>query len=182
MFKLYKHSLVAALVVSGALVTGTANAAPLSVSYEAIDLPDPVAGADTWQYHFSVLGDLPAGDYLELQFDPALYAYDFTAVTGADPAVFDFIDAIAPLPGTPGYVDLLSSTGSTGVSTFDLTFTWLGGSALTPGAVPWVVLDGTLSPTGLAGSTTPAVPVPEPATIALALAGLGLAALRKRQA
>lgn len=158
-------------------------AAAITITYEAIDQPDAVVGQDLWEiryrpsefpyganHGFSIRFDLDL--YADLEDPPPPAGADWDAITLQPDAallsdgLYDVL-ALADPPALPAY--------------FALTFVWLGDPGTAPGAQPFTVNEfsagGALIGTPESGVT---VPIPEPATGALLLGGLGALARRRR--
>lgn len=171
---------VSTLVAAVCLVAAPASA--LTITYEAIDQPDLVAGEDLWEIRYRA-SEFPYGANhgFSIGFDVELFAdLEDPPPVGADwdviaiqPDVFLVSDglydalALTDTPSLPGY--------------FGLTFVWRGTAGTSPGSQPFSVNE--FSPGGaLIGvrETGVTVPVPEPATGALLLGGLCALAMRRR--
>ncbi|MDE2372313.1 MAG: PEP-CTERM sorting domain-containing protein [Burkholderiales bacterium] len=175
---------LAALLAVGALSAAPAHA--LSIDYTA-QLLD--AATQRWSYTYTMVdlkvysnATLLAGQVLDLDFDPGQYAD--LQLTGPGPGSDWSAMAIQPDPLLPalGYYDLQAQrTNPDLTGPFQISFTWKG--AGTPGWQQFDIYDVDYRYlTG--GSTTLAVPVPEPGTLAMLFAGLAgmLAARRWRRA
>jgi hypothetical protein len=178
--KPFHRSLTAAALACAVFVTAVgAHAAP-SVVYSVTDVADAIPGADTWQYVFSIQGGLPPFYTLEFSFNSTLYADVDVPASGHDSSFLDTVLVTPGMPGVDALVDVGHSTGVQAPTTFQLNVTWLGGASQRPRAISWAEFDDTFAPTGASGVSTLAAVVPEPASMALALAGLGVLAFRKR--
>ena len=176
-----------ALIAGIAIITFAAPAHAAVIQFQARDLTDVVSGEDLWAYDYFVSGQT----FLENQgfsifFNPAQYAS--LAVTAMPSADWDVI-ALQPEPALPddGLYDALALvSGASLANPFTVTFRWLGGADLAPGAQTFTVNQfdsaGALSvlETGRTVALENPATVPEPSTLALiALGAIGFAARRR---
>lgn len=163
-----------ALALATCLFSATMAWAQPSVSYTAVN-----DGGNAWHYDYLVSGPLDSFEAVNLLFDPAMYgsvdvvalSYDSSALNPLPPLAFPGADTQVTLIS----LGVLTAAGSTQVS---VSFTWspLSGN---PGSQPFEHLNTGFTVVGN-GSTVAAVP--EPASVALMLAGLALLAPAARRA
>jgi hypothetical protein len=168
---------------AGVLLLFAASAVTAAtVSYSTTDLVDVVIGQDRWRYHYTIAAPLPAFNYVNLLFDPSLYANLVVHGSTPDLSVFETQpDTFLPADGQVTVMALTDILGAT-TETVDLDFVWLGAGQ--PGGQSYELLDdffNDVSPsplqTHLAGSQS--LPVPGSLSL-LALGLLALPALRLR--
>jgi len=168
---------------AGALLLFAASAVTAAtVSYSTTDLDDVVIGQDRWRYHYTIAAPLPAFNYVNLLFDPSLYAHLVVHGSTPDLSVFETQpDTFLPADGQVTVMALADILGTT-TETVDLDFVWLGAGQ--PAGQSYELLDdffNNVSPaplqTHLAGSQS--LPVPGSLSL-LALGLLALPALRRR--
>jgi len=153
-----------------------ADAQAIVISYEATDLVDVTLGEDLWSYTYRVTGAAFAGgEGFSIFFDPALYG----SIEASPPAVNGDWDVLTTQPSTslpaPGIYDALALIdGPSLADPFKVSFVWLGSG--TPGAQSFDRYDAGFT-TVASGTTTPTVP--EPGTLPLMLAALGVLGLGK---
>jgi len=168
-----RFPIAAVAVAVACLAASTASA--ITISYEAIDRPDAVAGQDLWEIRYRP-AEFPYGANhgFSIGFDLDLYA-DLEA---PPPPVGADWDVLALQPDvhllSDGLYDALALADAPALPVyFGLTFVWLGAPGTTPGSQPFTVNEfsasGALLGVRESGAT---VPVPEPVTAALLLGGL----------
>ena len=166
------NNIVRSLILS-CLMFASYGAQAIAISYTAIDIPDIVPGEDLWTYKYQVTdASFASGEGFSIFFDPALYGM----VEVNPPPVNGDWDILTTQPSTalpaPGIYDALALIdGPSLADPFQVSFTWLGKGA--PGAQSFVRYDAGF--TTIASGTT--VPVPEPSTLSLMLAALGVLGL-----
>lgn len=161
----------------------------VTITFETTDLADTAPGQDLWRYTYRVSEfDVRQDVAFETLFDPLRFRTldDPPLAVSAD---WDIL-TLPPdplLPDAGRYSSLALRDGADLAVEFLVSFVWLGGPGTAPGSQPFeiVALDevGNFISTLETGETTPfgPVPVPEAATLALVLTGLGgLALVRKR--
>lgn len=164
-----------ALALATCLFSATVAWAQPSVSYTAVNY-----GGTAWHYDYLVSGPLDSGEAVNLLFD--FMKYDSVDVVIGSYNALALSPLVSP-PFSPGAetqvtltsLGVLTAAGSTQVS---VSFTWLPLSG-NPGSQPFEHLDTGFTVVGN-GSTVAAVP--EPASVALMLAGLALLAPAARRA
>ncbi len=172
------------------ILLGTAPAAAVTITFQAIDLADVSPGNDLWRYVYVVAGFAdPANVAFETLFAPGLYTdlEDPPPVVNAD---WDIV-TIQPdplLPDVGRYSALALVDGASLPDPFTLTFVWLGGPGTRPGSQPFEInqLDasGDFIATLETGVTIPAraaPSVPLPSTLLLAVSGLVAMVLARRR-
>ena len=143
-----------------------------ALTYEAVDVPDPVAGVDRMKYVYHLNGAFPTFYGFNLIYDSSHYAnLDVTVPLGSDwfglPPIQP--DASAPLDGLLTYTAQTDIADAT--STFEVEFDWLGSG--TPGSQPYEIFDDGFNIVSTARTTEFGVnTVPEPATLALVVTAL----------
>lgn len=150
-------------------------ASAITITYEAIDRPDSVAGQDLWEIRYRA-SEFPYGanHSISIGFDLDLFSdlEDPPASVGAD------WDAIVLQPDvhldSDGLYDALALADPALLPAFfGLTFVWHGTPGTSPGSQPFTVNEfsagGALLGVRESGTT---VAVPEPFTAALLLGGL----------
>lgn len=183
-----------AMVALWALGTGQqAQAAPITIAYDAIDLADQIGGADLWQYRYFVDGTFEENQGFSVFFETGLFeALEAQPLANAGWDVLTLPpDPVLPADGI--YDALALTTGPSLANAFIVNFLWLGAVGSTPGAQAFMVNQ--WAPDGVTwvaslqeGMTTPLaqpVPVPEPSTLLLmssAVAGLAWRKRRRRRA
>lgn len=157
------------------LTTGAASAQP--VQFVAVDIVDAQPGVDLWRYDYVSSGALGEFEGFTLLFDRNAYA----GLSLVAPPPAGAFDAAVAQPNIGLSVDgLLSLTAQRSIGageafSFSVRFARLGTG--TPGSQPFERYADDLHITG-SGVTSA---VPEPATIALLLAGLVAVGLRVRR-
>lgn len=150
-----------------------------SVTYSAIDLADTTVGEDLWRYDYSVSGPLLAFEQINVFFVQTSYASLASLSNDAT------IDVLPTQPDTSlpadGYVTVtaLNPLTASDKANLSVSFVWKGAGA--PGSQAFETLDDQFNVVG--GGITQAVP--EPSSVAMMLAGIGLAlplAARRRRA
>lgn len=142
-----------------------------ALSYEAVDVPDPVFSVDRMKYIYHLDGAFPLFHGFNLIFDSSLYAnLDVTVPLGPDwQQLIVAPDPAAPLDGlliSTALVDLADANAA-----FEVEFDWTGNG--TPGAQPYEIFDDGFNVVSTARTAAfGATAVPEPATLALVVAGL----------
>jgi hypothetical protein len=160
-----------------------APASALTITYEAIDRPDVVAGEDLWEIRYRA-SEFPYGANhgFSIGFDVALFAdlEDPPPPVGADWDVITLQPDVHLV--SDGLYDALALVDAPALPAyFGLAFVWRGAPGTSPGEQPFTVSE--FSPSGVllgvreSGMT---VPVPEPTTAALLLGGLCALARRRR--
>jgi hypothetical protein len=154
-----------------------------SVSYQATNLADVVAGQDLWQLDYTITGPFSKDESIDLLFNPELY----TSIQLASISPADSLDPLSSQPDPQLVTDgqlLLTSLAERPVAfkaNVTVRFVWLGQAA--PGSQPFQWLDNSFNPIAN-GQTSLTSPVPESACLPLALTGLGVAwgvtAVRRR--
>ena len=172
-----RHVLSALLAALGLSVGVGAGAA--TISFQATDLPDVVAGEDLWKYSFTVAGSFVAFGGFEVIFSPSLYrSLEIPLPPPPDPLdwLVDITEPDAVLPADGLYrATALSDTPSL-ADPFMVSFIWLGSGS--PGAQSFNVFDDTFNPTGGGRTQSASTQIPVPGTAALM--GLGLLVLGAR--
>lgn len=149
--------------------------APLSMAHAGVvDFTTTSLGGNLWRYDYTINNETPSigFDELTVYFDVNDYELLSSPVApdGWDPLI------IQPDPGIPadGFYDVLKLDGLLGqgvsVSGFSVSFAYLVDG--TPGAQSFDLLDSSDFSVVYAGTTTVLSAVPEPASLALMLAGL----------
>ncbi len=158
--------LPALLVAALCSILGSTASHATTISFEAMDLADPVPGEDLWEYSYEV-GDFTFDtDYgFTILFDFTSY----TLIEDPPPAVNGDWDVISIqpdllLPDAGAYDALALVNAASLADPFAVTFVWLG--AGTPGSQPFVVYEPGFSTIEI-GQT-----VPEPANGLLFCLGL----------
>jgi hypothetical protein len=164
-------ALAALAAMAAAPTVATAN---IQVDYSVVDLPDPVAGQDTWSYDYTVSGRaFSAGDSINIYFDfGASGEMIYQDIQPATPPANFLLDAADPdqILG-PGLLVGTAKTADPGTGLrFSAAFTWLGAGR--PGPQYFEMLDADYNV--LDRGTTAVNTIPEPATVMLVAAGLGL--------
>jgi hypothetical protein len=173
--------LSAAFVVAIAIgLPATAAAAPITVFFQTLDLPDAGSG-DLWRYDYVFAGTVAAHEGIDIFFDAAEYSdlellsahvdWDVIVIQ-PDPVAPDagFLSAIANL-ATPSFADV-----------FSVSFIWTG--AGNPGSQPFTLsmYDANhvdfIDPAFDAGVTQRLVP--EPGALLLMTTALAYGAYRRR--
>jgi hypothetical protein len=148
------------------------------IEYVATDLADDVAGEDRWRYDYTVSGrSFLESEFFDILFDPALYRD--LAAGPAPNADWDVLILQQPNPANlppfdAGIFDAFAVvTDPSLAGTFSASFVYLGMGV--PGPQVFQVYDAgaDLVETGLTRPLA-VVPIPEPSTILLTMAGLGL--------
>ena len=169
-------------VVPFAPVIFLALASPLTAEATTIQYQVTDLNATTWEYEYFLNG----GNLLEQQgfavfFDSSLYSG--LAVIGPNPQGWDpiVVEPIAnPQVQAAGYYDALALVNLPPFTgPFRVSFTWLGPAATIPGSQPFEVYELDASGTPIPFETgqtirADATTVPEPATLLLAVAGMGM--------
>jgi hypothetical protein len=147
-----------------------------SITYSTANL-----SGDVWQYTYSLSGfTFSAGDTLAIYFDASLppNLEDPPPAVGSDWSLFTFQpDAGLPAPGEFDATALVSSPSL--AVPFTISFVFPGG--LPPGPQDFIVFDSSFQSID-SGVTTPSetTAIPEPGTLAGALSGLAILALRRK--
>jgi len=162
------------------LLSGSTPALATSVQYTLLPL-----GGDSYRYEYSVSNDGSLGSGVGIQlfdllFDPTQYAESSLVITTPLPLSADWDQTfLASAPGDPAAYDALAlAAGIADAATvggFSVDFAWIGTGA--PGSQPYRIYDPTsfaLLAEGVTSSSTP-----EPATVWLLGAPLGLLTLRR---
>lgn len=142
-----------------------------ALSYEAIDVPNTVVGFDRMKYIYHLDGAFPPFHGFNLIFDSSLYAnLDVTLPLGSDwQQLLVAPDPAAPLDGLLISTALADIADATAI--FEVEFDWTGNG--TPGAQPYEIFDDGFNIVSTARTVAfGATNVPEPATLALVVAGL----------
>jgi hypothetical protein len=170
------------LVVALALIASaqTVTAAPITIQFEATDLPDLIPGEDLWRYDFTVAGTLLQDQDFEIEFDYDSYA----DLDGSSPSVSWDLLVLQPEPAIPDvgrYNALALIDHGLFTEFFAVTFLWNGPG--NPGSQPFTVAE--YDAQGLrsviaSGQTTP-LNVPEPGTLMLTASGLAYVIYRRRK-
>jgi hypothetical protein len=180
-----KRGLEPALRAGVAIALGLACALSqaASVSYQATNLTDLVAGQDLWQLEYTVTGPFGKDESIDLLFNPDQYTS--IQLSGIAPA--DSLDPLSSQPDPQLLTDgqlLLTSLAERPLAfkaKVAVRFVWLGQAD--PGSQPFQWLDNSFNPIA-SGQTSLTSPVPESASLPLALTGFslvwGIAAMRRR--
>jgi hypothetical protein len=154
------------------------QAGALTVTYQAVDLVDTVAGADRWRHDYVLNGDLGEFEGLSLLFDVASFRALKVAAEPDPTALSSFLEQPSPALSADGIytISAVRPIAAERLS-FGLSFDWIGRGA--PGSQPYELFNADFNLTGL-GRTAP---VPEPASaslLVLALSALALLLRRRR--
>lgn len=167
------------LAVAAGLLLGAAPGWAVSVSHFVVDLSDVTVGEDLWKYDFTLQGPLAPFHSVSLLFGPDSHG-QISVLGHATPGDLELAPVVQPDPVlvTDGYltVTALGNLPASFVGTVALSFVWTG--AGTPAVVRYQVEDDGFNvlATGLS------MPVPEPASWALLLAGAAALLARQRRA
>lgn len=166
------------------LLIGQASWASPTVTYVATDLVDTTPGEDLWRYDYTFTGPIDAGGSLNLIYSFATYAN--LAASSTDSNLFLTTTQPDSVLSTDGivYVLLSSALADTDTSTLSVEFVW-SVDGRSPGSQAFEVVDANGDPAGAGKTTVPGGgnTVPEPASVALAMAAmLGAGFARRRQA
>jgi hypothetical protein len=139
-----KLSLCLAAVFMFLFLSTLLHANPIvNIQYQTIDLADLVAGADLWQYQYSVSYADP-GVFLQNQafavfFDSSLYKN----LEDPPSAVADWFTFVlqpdSELPSDGEYDALALTDNPSLANPFSVSFVWLGGSGSNPGSQAFAV-------------------------------------------
>lgn len=177
--KMLRFVLSGMAVLLGVLV-GPAMSA-VEVKYQAVDVPNPIAGSDRWLYNFTLTGDFALFEGVTLLFAPASFS-GLALAAPPDPVAFA---TVIGQPDSSLFADglfTLSAARVIGTETFafSVAFDWLGNGV--PAGMPFETFDASFNITG--GGVS--VAIPEPAQVHLMLGGLialaGLVVRRRRAA
>ncbi len=159
------HRSILGALAAGLVLAVASTGAAAGVTYEVVDIADPVGAPDTVRINYRIDTGTPAWYGYTLYFDPALYA-GLEADAGA--SWFATIAQPDPAAPLPGLVNLLALQDIAAGAEFSVLSTWLGTGR--PGAQPYELFDDTFNIVG--GGVTQAVP--EPASATLLIAGLAV--------
>lgn len=141
-----------------------------NITYAATDLPDVTSGQDLWHYAYALNGPLSAFAAVEISFSSDL----FTAlwVTNESESLSTFLTQPDPYLSADGYLNITAindiSVGE--IARVEMNVVWKGIGP--PGSQAYQVLDDQFNVVGTGQTIWASAPVPEPATVALMLAGL----------
>lgn len=175
------------ILVAAFLVFAAHTAHAIPINYELTPL-----GGTSYRYDYTIANDGSLGpgvavEWFAILFDPALYDESTLAIVTADPPASDWDELVL----ASGFLidaayDVFALSGGIApgeaVSGFSIEFSWLGIGM--PGAQQFEIYDIDTFDVLATGSTrTASTAVPEPGSLALALAGAisGMATLRRRR-
>jgi hypothetical protein len=157
-----------------------------TITYERTDVADLNPGEDLWRYAFTVEGhNFEENQGFSIYFDAALFAN-----LEDPPAQVPGWDILSlqpdPLLPSAGVYDALAlMNGASLAAPFNVTLTWLGGSAA-PGSLLFDIVrynptgNAILIESGQATNSSSPAPVPEPSTLLLVASGITVALRRHR--
>jgi len=154
----------------------------LTLHYQAVDLPDSIAGSDLWRYDYQLSGSVGSFESVNLLYSPMSYSHlDLKAALDSSRWSSLLIEPDPALPAD-GILSLtaVAPQGASEQTNFVLEFIWLGNG--TPGAQPFELLDDSFNVIA-SGSTVPfgAPAIPEPASLPLLVGALGWLAWQGRR-
>ena len=154
----------------------------LTLHYQAVDLPDTIAGSDLWRYDYQLGGSVGSFESVNLLYSPMSYS-DLDLKSALDSSRWSSL-VIPPAPAGPadGILSLtaVAPQGASEQTNFALEFIWLGSG--TPGAQPFELLDDSFNVIA-SGSTVPlgTPAIPEPGSLPLLAGALGWLAWQGRR-
>lgn len=164
-----RQMVLAARIAAAALLSALSTAAWAvpTIAYQAADLSDTTPGEDLWRYDYRVSG-LGEFEAVTLLFPNGPYGVPLEISSAADPSWFSEAESFGS--GIDGLVTVSPDATASPID-LSVSFIW-NGAPSTPGVQSFDYFD---SSSNYVGSfSTFAAPIPEPASIALLLAGLGL--------
>ncbi len=163
------------VILSLLVLLCTSAQADLIVTYAQTDLPDLVPGSDLRRYDYKLTGyTFNAGDSLSVYFGYGLYR-DIHPVSGPPGWLIDAAEP-DPLLGPGIFVAQSPAADDSPSFAFAVSLVWTGTGA--PAEQTYQILGPEFN--NIAGGITEATAVPEPAPIALLLAGIALVAVARR--
>jgi hypothetical protein len=174
-------SLRATLAALAIAMSISGRVGAVTITYQATDLADAVAGQDLWRYTYTVSGSFVLSGGFNILFDPGLYSN----LQDPPPAVNGDWMVLITQPDTVLGADGIYSATVIGAppslaDVFSVEFIWLGSGS--PGSQPFEAFDDTFQKiqdgrTALPGQ--PGTPAPLPGT--LALLGIGAVGMAFRR-